>query len=679
MSFLQPWMLAALPLVLLPVVIHLIHLHRRKPVRWAAMMFLRAAQRLNQGLTKLRQYLILALRLLAVAALILMAGRPLAGGLLGLTGGAPDTVLLLVDRSASMAARNVVTDQTKLETGVQRLTEAIQRAYGRRSHLVVLDGATREAVEVIDAAELVDLPRLQQTETAGDIPALLEAALDYVTTQQTGRTDIWVLSDLRQSDWSPGGGRWEAVRAGFSALPGVRFHVLGFPELPEEDLELQLERSGMRVTARDAAVTLDLTLRRPAGPPEVEREVPLRVTVNGVTSVMSVTLRDAELRLQGRELPLDGAVRQGWGVIELPEDADLGNNRAAFVFGEPPPLRSVVVAEDAEVAAPLVAALSASLEAGREYSSTHLPPARSAEIPWEETALVVWQAEVPVADSATGRLLREHAEAGRAVLFLPPPQEGGAAFAGMEWGPWEQAAGEQSVAPGTWRNDAGLLMKTRDGQSLPVGELAVRRWREPTGEGVDLARLPEAALLRRSLDPAMAQVWFLGTLPTTAESSLAREGVVLFALLHRALEAGTAGLGRERQRLAEAGALGAVEEAERWHCVSSAEVAALPVSERALHVAVFERPEEDGAVRRLALQRPAEEDAIEVLLPEALEGLFAGLDYRWVESSVNEEQDLASEVWRTFLILMAGALLVEALLCLPGRVKKNEPGGAVVA
>jgi hypothetical protein len=71
----------------------LIHLHRRRAVRWAAMMFLRAAQRMNQGLSKLRQYLILALRVLAIAALIFMAGRPLAGGLLGLTGGAPDTVL----------------------------------------------------------------------------------------------------------------------------------------------------------------------------------------------------------------------------------------------------------------------------------------------------------------------------------------------------------------------------------------------------------------------------------------------------------------------------------------------------------------------------------------------------------------------------------------------------------
>ena len=60
MSFLAPLLLFGLPLALLPVIIHLIHLLRRRQVKWAAMMFLLAAQKMNQGLSKLRQYLILA-------------------------------------------------------------------------------------------------------------------------------------------------------------------------------------------------------------------------------------------------------------------------------------------------------------------------------------------------------------------------------------------------------------------------------------------------------------------------------------------------------------------------------------------------------------------------------------------------------------------------------------------
>ena len=104
MTFLVPSLLVALPLALLPIIIHLIHLYRRRQVKWAAMMFLFAAQRMNRGLSRLRQVLILALRVLAVAAILFVITRPLAGGWLGLTGGAPDTVLILLDRLISAKA-----------------------------------------------------------------------------------------------------------------------------------------------------------------------------------------------------------------------------------------------------------------------------------------------------------------------------------------------------------------------------------------------------------------------------------------------------------------------------------------------------------------------------------------------------------------------------------------------
>lgn len=39
MTFLVPALLLALPLAALPAVIHLIHLYRRRRVKWAAMIF----------------------------------------------------------------------------------------------------------------------------------------------------------------------------------------------------------------------------------------------------------------------------------------------------------------------------------------------------------------------------------------------------------------------------------------------------------------------------------------------------------------------------------------------------------------------------------------------------------------------------------------------------------------
>src|SRR3954469_17319807 len=132
MTFLVPSLLIALPLALLPIVIHLIHLYRRRQVPWAAMMFLRIAQRMNKGLSRLSQVLILAARVLAIAALIFVITRPLAGGWLGLTGGAPDTVMVLVDRSASMEQLNQATGVSKRLAGLRNIAKAINDAVGTR-------------------------------------------------------------------------------------------------------------------------------------------------------------------------------------------------------------------------------------------------------------------------------------------------------------------------------------------------------------------------------------------------------------------------------------------------------------------------------------------------------------------------------------------------------------------
>ena len=63
-------MLAGLPVVLLPVLIHLLNRLRYRSVRWAAMMFLISATRSSTRRAKIRQYLILLFRTLIVLFLV---------------------------------------------------------------------------------------------------------------------------------------------------------------------------------------------------------------------------------------------------------------------------------------------------------------------------------------------------------------------------------------------------------------------------------------------------------------------------------------------------------------------------------------------------------------------------------------------------------------------------------
>src|SRR5262249_46368073 len=150
------------------------------------------------------------------------------------------------------------------------------------------------------------------------------------------------------------------------------------------------------------------------------------------------------------------------------------------------------------------------------------------------------------------------------------------------------------------RNDAGLLANTRAGKALPVGELEVTRRCEIIGEGVPLARMTSGEpLFVRAMGTREGAAYFLGTLPGSGSSSLARDGVVLFAMLHRALDDGGLGLGKSQQRFASRTALGEGN-ISKWHRVDVKD--AIASSLLPLRAGVVEAGD-----KLIALNRPSSE------------------------------------------------------------------------
>ena len=190
------------------------------------------------------------------------------------------------------------------------------------------------------------------------------------------------------------------------------------------------------------------------------------------------------------------------------------------------------------------------------------------------------------------------------MLFLPPENPDGTALFGLHWSGWQGEANDKPVAPEWWRNDADLLANTRDGAALPVGSLEVVRHCGIAGEGVPLARLAgHIPLLMRSPQTQSGNVYFLGTLSGPGASSLARDGVMLFAMLHRALDEGALTLGKAQQRFASATALGS--DPSQWRpvegkreAVTSANLpwgrSSQPVSSSSLSIVPQGRPGRDA-------------------------------------------------------------------------------------
>ena len=95
-----------LPLIAVPLLIHLINLRRQRRIRWAAMQFLLESQQRNKRWIMLKQLLLLLTRMAVLAVLVLMLSHLIVRNeWLSLLGRGTTHHLVLLDDSYSMSDR----------------------------------------------------------------------------------------------------------------------------------------------------------------------------------------------------------------------------------------------------------------------------------------------------------------------------------------------------------------------------------------------------------------------------------------------------------------------------------------------------------------------------------------------------------------------------------------------
>ncbi|MDE0324816.1 MAG: BatA domain-containing protein [Candidatus Poribacteria bacterium] len=686
MNFLQPLALIALPLVALPIIIHLINQHRHRTIPWAAMMFLMTAKRMSKGMARLRHFFILLMRVLAIAALIFVVSRPLSGGWLGSIGlGKPDATLILLDRSPSMEMQDLQVGQSKRSMALQKLAELLEQGdYG--THLVLIDSATGQLQEVDSPKALLNLPMTESTATSADIPAMLETALAYLKANESGRADLWFCSDLNENDWDVDSGRWNAIREEFAQLEGIHHFLLAYTDSPSGNLSVRVENVQRWTRGNDAELILDVVVRATDNSGGTRQGVPIEFEVNNVRSVVEVDIDRQGASLRGHRIPIDAKLSSGWGSVGLPGDANPLDNRFFFVFSESPVRKAVVVSDNAKIGEAFRRALAIPPDPRLQHQTTVISVDRIAEIDWENTSLLIWQAALP--HGLVASQIEQFVDAGRVVMFFPPSQSASEELFASRWGNWQTpensrqrsavssqqedsglsgnlladsrqpTADSHSFKISWWRGDTDLLAHVESGDALPLNQLLTYRYRAFESTGTPLARFQDEASLLTRVATDQGAVYFCSTLPTAQFSSLEREGVVFYVMLQRALAEGSRSLAVASQRNAGPDVLA---DRNQWQPVAPTDDAP-PLSQSGLHAGVYRDGEYWAAVNRSQV-----EDMAQTVPVATVDALFDGISYRRIDADVGDTSALASELWRIFLIAMAVALVAEAVLSLPNR------------
>ena len=665
MSFLQPTLLLfALPVIALPIVIHLINQRRYQTVRWGAMMFLLAANRMSRGYARIRQWLILAARMLAIAGLVFVLGRPLAGGLLGLAAGArSDATIVILDRSPSMQQAGEGSGSSKLDAGRQQIAATLKLLGPTR--LVVIDGKSSKPRELETVDGLLTSPDLGPEASSADLPAMLQSARDYIEANKAGRVDVWIVSDLRANDWDADSGRWPGLREAFLGLAQrARFHLLAYPQEAPGNLSVRVTRARRVESGEGGELLVSLRLAREGAASEGgegRASVPVRFEIDGARSEVVVEMTGREAELKDHRIPLQKGQARGWGKVAIPADANPADDAAWFAFDRPRPRLAVVVAEDAEAARPLQLAASIAPDPAIACASEVVGGDQLTGIAWDDLALLIWQAPLPEGEPA--KLVKAYIERGGRAIFFPPKSTGGAGFLGQRWA--GRVEGKPEVAVDSWRGDQGLLANTEAGAPLPVGQLGVRRYCKLEGESTALATLKGGSPLLARVATDRGGAYFCATGAGGKDSSLATSGVAFYVMIQRALADG-AGVLESTRSLAAGDPAG--EDPKGWTRLVGTD--GVLSTDYANQAGVYASGD-----RLIGVNRPAAEDRAAVLPPSKVAGLFEGLDFARVDDSADNASSLVQEIWRLFLVAMMAALVVEAGLCLPKRTTAAGPGG----
>ena len=673
MNFIQPWILMALPLVAVPIIIHLVNQRRFQTVPWAAMMFLLQASRMSSGYTKLRQWLILLMRALAVACLVFFTSRPLASGLIGLLGSrSSEVAIVLLDRSPSMQETQSGTGVTKLMGALTQLSSTLKTLGVQR--VVVFDSASEKPMEFESPSAMVSDPSLVANGITSDIPGMLERALLYIKNNQFGNVNVWICSDMRESDWRSRDGRWAADREGFTGLAQeVQFQLLDLGAASNENRSIRVLTAKRMKGTQGVDLSLSFKIERTLGSNvPTPMQIPVEVEVGGARTVMNVDLQSESAEVNDYRIALsaendNASLDRGWGLVRIPGDTNSADNTSYFVYEKPPARRTVIVSDNPRVIEAIELCTNISPEQAIECETETVASSQLDSIDWNAIALVVWHEQLPEGRSL--ELLTQFIEQGGQVLLFPPETPNDTRSLGVQWTGWQSLDANPNAGISEtdatlarvqqWRNDSELLGNTLNGAPLPVGQLGIKRICKLQAEGTVLAAMSDELPLLMRIDAAGSAkngVYVCTTTPSLRDSTFASDGIVMYIAIQRVLAAGSARIGSTR--MATVGQpMGFFFE----NAAQSAGDSSVLSNQFSQHPGVYRS---DGLL--IAQNRLGDEDSGKLVNAETLSSLFGALKWTRIEVGATA-RSLVQEIWRWFLITMLIAMVFEAILCMPKR------------
>ncbi len=358
MNFLNPLFLFGLAAAALPILIHLFTRLRPREVKFPSLEFLTEVHQSEIRRLKIKQWLLLLLRTLAVAAFALAIARPAMRGSFGARGETSSTAVALVDVSGSMGA--IGRDGRTLSTQAKRIVEDLLATLGPADELLLVP--YDRSPHPVSEKPLSDVGRLRAANQAlvtsasiTDHAAALALATQALEKSHALDRELFWVSDFQASGFQKAG-----ASAAFAA-PATSAKVYLVPLAARSRANAAL--TSATLTPGDAGAALSVSATASGVTPG---DFALEARSVGAAGTAGAALGRGFISLPATGdasalLPLASQPEAG-GEVLLPDDALALDNRRVFAAGRAGTLR-VLLREDAGPSP-----LRLALEAGGEAS-----------------------------------------------------------------------------------------------------------------------------------------------------------------------------------------------------------------------------------------------------------------------------------------------------------------------
>jgi hypothetical protein len=206
MSFLNPLLLLAALGVALPILAHLLNRNKVKRTDWAAMQFLNRSVRIRSRQLRLKDFILLCVRCLAILLLVAALAKPFmedAGEVPSGIGESRAGVVIALDASYSMAHSDGTA--TRFERSIEKIGMITENIHPGDPVCLVLLGAEQRMLAhnvAFDAEkfdELLSSERVSPESLDLDsVPKTLKALAESMEAPQK---QIFLVTDMQASDW----------------------------------------------------------------------------------------------------------------------------------------------------------------------------------------------------------------------------------------------------------------------------------------------------------------------------------------------------------------------------------------------------------------------------------------------------------------------------------------------